>query len=356
MLALISLMDGAAGGEPHWMESAAHTLAEATATTAGRLKTLHERLKYTAQEFLDAFTLLDPRFGAAVGEVRTVVSDGTMMSTVQWLSVAFKLFKAVCTKGTSGQSLASAAATSAAGDRVQALTAELTASNEVKDRLALELTKLRAGYKIVVEKLRYLEGGRGELSFADRRAGGLVYRNAVSEASVAQFALARVKALCASALSRIGMDATAAFSPSAHQFAFGAGAEAHVNFLFHQVQDVLNTLVQVANGHAAARDRLERQLVDANTVKSQLEEMQAGVVSMYQVAGYPLVKKPGQVPELDFKEARTRFEAIKTQAKMCEHAQARLCEVLAELRTSEQRRNDLETALQLLHETPVSAT
>jgi hypothetical protein len=341
--AILALMDGAVGGQSHWFESAAGTLAEVATGTAMRVRTVHGALKGVAGEFLDALALMDPTFGQLAQSVRSVISDGTLRDTVQWLSVAVKLFRAASTKDADGgvrgvAPPAPALSAAAHASRLRALVSDLTATQAAYEAATVEVEKLRSAYTVAVNQLRLLQSGNAQLSFSDRRALGIKYRCAKPGASSAQFIIARVVSLCTSALSRVGLDAASIFGSQAEHFAFAAGVEAHDNFMFDKVQMTLATLVRAAQGHAAAREELELKVSNLKTDTTDFAEMRECIMAMYAAAGYPLVKTPAGGAAFDATTARAHFDRVQAQAKVCVRMQERLHVVLKQCRQSEERR------------------
>jgi hypothetical protein len=347
---ILALLDGALGGQSHWFETTSETLADVATATAQRVRTLHDMLKGASQEFLAAFALFDPSFADVALSVQAVVSDGTIRDTVQWLTVAFKLFRTACARDVDGKARPNTPILNplppAELTRVRALAAELTSACAALDASAVEVEKLRAAYTTVVTQLRALQTTSRDVSFSDRRALGIKYRCAKPDASAAHFTIARVVSFCVSALRRVSLDATSIFGTRAENFAFGAGTEAHVNFLFDKVQITLATLVRTAQGHASVRDKLEREIADLTARASDFEEVRDCVLAMYDAAGYPLTKTAGT--KFDAAKARAHFDKVTAQANVCTQLQERLRNVLQQHKQSEEKRRQANQELDRL--------
>jgi hypothetical protein len=307
-------------------------------------------LKGASQEFLAAFALFDPSFADVALSVQAVVSDGTIRDTVQWLTVAFKLFRTACARDVDGKARPTTPILNplppAELTRVRALAAELTSARAALDASAVEVEKLRSAYTTVVTQLRALQTTSRDVSFSDRRALGIKYRCAKPDASAAHFTIARVVSFCVSALRRVSLDAASIFGTRAENFAFGAGAEAHVNFLFDKVQITLATLVRTAQGHASVRDKLEREIADLTARASDFEEVRDCVLAMYDAAGYPLTKTAGT--KFDAAKARAHFDKVTAQANVCTQVQERLRNVLQQHKQSEEKRRQANQELDRL--------
>jgi hypothetical protein len=347
---ILALLDGALGGQSHWFETASETLADVATASAARVRTLHDMLKGAGQEFLAAFALFDPSFADVAVSVQGVVSDGTLRDTVQWLAIVFKLFRTACARDVDGKARPTTPILNplppAEMTRVRALMADLTTTRAALDASTVEVEKLRAAYTTVVTQLRALQTTSRDVSFSDRRALGIKYRCAKPDASAAHFTIARVVSFCVSALRRVSLDAASIFGTRAENFAFGAGAEAHVNFLFDKVQITLATLVRTAQGHASVREKLEREIADLTARASDFEEVRDCVLAMYDAAGYPLTKTAGT--KFDAAKARAHFDKVTAQAHACTQVQERLRNVLQQHKQSEEQRRHANQELDRL--------
>ena len=329
--AILSLQDGATGGCSHWMENGTATLADMATSTAARVRMLHMGFKAFGNEFVDALKLLDARFGHVACEVRAAVSDGTLQSTLTWLGVAVKLFKAACTKDSDG-GVRVAPPASAVEKRIAALATDLAAACTARADLEAEVAKLRQAYTVTTEKLRRLQAGDVNLAFADRRKLGLIFRAAKPDPLAAHFAIARVAALCTSSLLRAGINPTSVFNTAAEQFGFLAGMEAHVDCLVSKIHMTLTVLVNTALGHSCAREQLERNISDLAGRLSEAEDLRVCVSSAYRTSGAP---EPTGV--LDMKKAHTAIQLMQAKVALCDSAQEKLNDVARQLHACQDR-------------------